>query len=104
MSSLKDAIKEAIQSIDRVTDLLYKWNTSLAYEYLDETFRLLSSTIDQIFQYQVNGHDIGIEVNNIMNILNLAMKAIEEKDTILLADILNYDLKELLKTADTNII
>ncbi|HWT73655.1 MAG TPA: hypothetical protein VN258_02905 [Mobilitalea sp.] len=103
MGNLINEIEETIQSIDQVTDLLYQWNTSEAYQSLDKTFILLSGTINSIYQCQMVDNDLEIDIKIIMEALNNAMKAIEEKDTILLADILYYDIKELLEEVNMNI-
>ncbi len=103
MENLNNEIKDTIQSIDQVADLLYQRNITEGYKNLDKVLALLSSTINDICQYQEKGIDFGIEEKNIEEVLNTAMKAIEEKDEVLLADILHYDVIELLEKAKRNI-
>ncbi|ROR31544.1 hypothetical protein EDD66_101161 [Mobilisporobacter senegalensis] len=97
MRELKDIIKESIQSINQTTELFYQQKTKEGYEQLENTLILLSNTMNSVFSYIKEGNDIGINENELVQLLSDAMNAMEKKDIILLSDILQYELKELFE-------
>jgi len=58
---------------------------------------LLTQGMSDVIEYKLEGHDIGIDENQLVQVLAQAMKAMEAKDTILLSDILQYDLKKIFE-------
>lgn len=98
MGDLKNILKESIQSVRQTTELFYQQRTDEGYKQLDSTIVVLSKVIDGIFKYKAEGHDILIDENQLVLVLTEAMKAMEAKDTILLSDILQYELEDLLNT------
>lgn len=95
MSIIKSKIDDAIQIIEINTDLFYQNKIDEGYKYLDNTLVKISEAIEEVIKYQdSSGQDIQGE--RIVGILTEAMKALEMKDALLLADILQYELKEIL--------
>jgi hypothetical protein len=97
MTNLKHKLAMAIQSIEQTTELFYQQKRELGYQNLESTLALLTQVISDIFEYKSQGNEIGIDESQLIIVLTKAMKAIEMKDTILLSDILLYDLKELFE-------
>ncbi|WP_313131388.1 hypothetical protein [Anaerocolumna sp.] len=97
MRELQDVIKDSIQSIDQTTKLFYQQKTKEGYEELESTLNFLANTMDGIFTYIKAGKNIGADENKLVQLLTDSMNAMEKKDTILLSDILQYELKELLE-------
>lgn len=97
MDRLASSITEVIESINLITDQLYHQNITEGYKALETTLLLLSDTMNNIYQYQTQENDLEIEEKKVLETLSNAMKSMEEKDTILLADILHYDLRESLE-------
>lgn len=96
-------IDDAIQLIDINTDLFYQNKLDEGYKLLDITLIKISDAIEEVIKYQDNsGQDIQGE--KIVGILTEAMKALEKKDTSLLADILQYELKELLEEVRSELL
>lgn len=95
MEDLKNMLNESIQSIERTTDIFYQQKNKQGYKELENTLALLTQTMNEIFTYKLEGHEVGIDENQLIQVLTEAMKAIEVKDTVLLSDILQYELKEL---------
>jgi hypothetical protein len=103
MSIIKSKIDDAIQIIELNTDLFYQNKIDEGYKYLDSTLVKISVAIEEVIKYQENsGQDIQGE--KIVGILTEAMDALEKKDTLLLADILQYELKELLEEVRSELL
>jgi len=87
-------INNTIDSIDKVTKLFYQQKREEAYDQLDSMLVSLIKTTDilgknkEIHDYNENEINIG---------LTKAMRAMEDKDYILLSDILRYEIMEILK-------
>ena len=88
---------EASKAIDDNTALFYQQKVKEGYDMLDNTLALLINTNNVILETRIGSKekDINQEVLNI--VLSNAMIAIENGDTILLSDILYFDLKPLLE-------
>ena len=96
MSILKEIIDDAIKAIDINTDLFYQNKIDEGYKQLDNTLIRISNAVEEIIRYQQeSGHYVQGE--KIVGILTEAMQALESKDALLLADILNYDLRKYLR-------
>lgn len=103
MSILRSKIEETIQIIDNNTDLFYQNKIDEGYKHLDNTLIKISDTIEEVIKYQSQcGKDIQGE--SIVGILTEAMKALENKDALLLADILQYELKEVLEEVKSELL
>ena len=83
-------IENIIESIMDVSEKFYRQQNSRAYEKLDELFIQ--------FGYLLNNEKVmqnDVIKNNIMDISKLlsnVMEALKEKDGVLIADILKYDI------------
>lgn len=96
MRDLKDKLEESIQSIGITTELFYQQKIEQGYKQLEYTIAILIDTTNSIFKYKAENHDILIDEKQLVQVLADAMEAMEVKDTVLLSDILQYELIELL--------
>lgn len=96
MNELEQILYQIIDSIDETTTLFYQRKTEEGYQRLQTTLEEIVGAVDRLYtQKNVQANNS----NDILNILGTAMTALENKDTILLSDILKFDLKqELVKT------
>lgn len=94
MSELNISLQELLQSIEHTTDLFYQQKIEDGYIQIQNTVNLLYKAINNLYLHTANGNDIGFDGDKIVRLLTDAMNAMEEKDTILLSDILQYELKE----------
>lgn len=92
MSELKNIVSDTVFIIDQVSDLFYKQQDREGYARLNGLIENISETMG-IF-LSINQTDIQEESMEIVKYLNEALSAMEAKDTILLADILQYEIKE----------
>ena len=97
MTSFKEMIIEAIQSIEDNTLLFYQQKEKEGYEKLESTLATLIQTTNGILETKSKNNDIYIDEKVLNSILSNAMNAIKLRDTILLSDILYFDLKPLLE-------
>jgi hypothetical protein len=87
-----EEVKNTICEIGEVADLFYMQKNNDAYNKLSGTLIQIS---DILYKLSTDV-DMGmkIDVNKLNQILYEAMNAIENKDSVLLADILQYELVE----------
>lgn len=97
MSELKQTLVRIISETEEITDLFYKQKNKESYAKLDSYLLHLMKTIEMLFTYQSEHNENNIDLNIINKYLTEALKAMEEKDTVLLADILKYDILIVLK-------
>lgn len=97
MENLKSSIQEGIMAIESNTVLFYQQKPQEGFRQLDTTLSILMDTVNKILKYQ-SGKEEKIFEDQIFNaVLAEAMKAIEKKDIVLLADILIFEVSELLQ-------
>lgn len=97
MNELRLALQESIQSIEQTTELFYQQKIEAGYIELQNTLSILSNTINNLYIHLADGKDIGSYGDKLVYVLREAMRAMEIKDTILLSDILQYELKEVVE-------
>jgi len=96
MNINKDII-EAIEAIEKNTSLFYQQKDKEGYDQFDHTLGILMQTVNQLSVNKSEYNEIHIDEQTLNTILGNAMNAIESGDTILLSDILYFDLKPLLE-------
>lgn len=98
MEVIKNLLLNSINSIEQTTALLYQQNIQEAYREFENSISLLSQTFQLMYG---NGQEkcVIVDVNQLNKVLSEAMHAMENKDTTMLSDILQYELKEMLENA-----
>lgn len=96
MEDLKRILMQTTEGIQRVADLLYKQQNKNGMLEFNALLSKLSELVILISQMGEN-QEILFDSNQYLRTLTEAMKAMEEKDNVLLADILQYDLLDQLK-------
>lgn len=94
MNSLSKKISETVEAIDITTELFYQQNADSGYAYLQKTLELLISANELLNSNYFINKDNENEENKLNFSFMKAMEALEEKDVILLSDILKYEIKE----------
>lgn len=92
MNELEELIGSVINAINNMTELFYQHKNKEALEYMDFILDGLTVISNQI----ADGEGVQNEVN-ILGILVEALSAFENRDYILLSDILSYDMVDELK-------
>lgn len=91
MEELKEIILRTLEDIGKVSDLLYQQKSSKAYENLNNTLVKLMNLTETLFALSKEGR-INLDRQRWNDNLTLAMQAMEEKDNVLLADILVFEI------------
>ena len=96
MDSIKEIIKYVIDKIEITTNLFYQQKNQEGFTQLTGIIDSLYTIINRVNELELEGKHVNIDVINMNKILTEAMNALESKDTVLLSDILNYELAEML--------
>lgn len=96
MTELKDAIDKAISTMEQTTALFYQQKNKEGYQLLDSALQDIMQAVSLISKIKTKTNQIQIEEQKLNNTLGNAMKAIEQGDTVLLSDILHFDLRSIL--------
>lgn len=99
MQQLKESCKQLILQIDKTVDLLVRQNIDIAMNELLLVIDLMTNTVEEVFIQKPNLVEKGIEVDeqHIINLLKQVVDAITNTDFVLVADLLNYEIKEILE-------
>lgn len=97
MNSFDKIMTDTIDSIEETCTIFYQQKNDEGYQLLDTTIRLLTSVIEELYTLKSKGINIGINENILMIKFSEAMDALQIKDTILLSDILQFEVLELIK-------
>lgn len=95
--NLKYSIEEAINAIGQTTTLFYQHKTQEGYEQFNQTLNVLMQAINLILVAKSQGISIDIDEQKLNTVLGNAMAAMEQGDTILISDILIFELKEMFE-------
>lgn len=88
----KEKIQHVIECLGNVTALFYQNKITEGYQRLEELFASLSILLDGLYQ----DGTMEAEDTSVLEILKEVMGAMEQKDSLLVADLLEYELKEAL--------
>lgn len=94
MENLIELIETSISKIEEATDLFYQHKDHEGYLRLDEIIGQLMKLADGLKDIVNEKPDINVQ--EFLEILTEAMNALQERDTVLLSDILQYDLTDQL--------
>ncbi len=97
MENIKQQIEQNIAEIDAVVELFYQQKTQEAYGQLDQILGKLMETIEGIMASQLEQAEEQIDISALTEALKEALSAVEEKDAILMADVLKYEVIEKLE-------
>lgn len=97
MSEEKEKIVNTIKEIQEGLDLFYQQKTVEALKKFDEMLEAILSLIDTLFSFKESHDDFMFDEEKIKTSMTEAMGALEEKDMILLADIIQYDFVDYIE-------
>ncbi|MBO5468248.1 MAG: hypothetical protein J6A03_00700 [Lachnospiraceae bacterium] len=83
-------MSDLIEVLEKVSELLYQENFAVAYDILAKSLPFLSSCLEDMKDQQMQ--------RELLDALTEAVGAMEEQDATLLADILQYEIVERLKS------
>lgn len=93
MGDIKTVLEQAVASITEVTDFFYKQQINEGYKRFQDTLDIMTAAVEELFNYKAQ-QGFEFDENRLVGTLKEALDAMEQKDPILMADILQYDLLE----------
>lgn len=103
MSNIKQNIKEIIREINEASDLFYQQKSQLGYQKLNIIVERLMELENVLTYINKENSTKKIDSEALMISLKEALKAMEEKDTVLIADVFKYDVIESLEYIEKNL-
>lgn len=97
MEDMKKNLKAAITSIEITSKYFNQNKIAEGYKQLEDTIAKIDNIVCITSAYRQQGLEIEINEAKLMESLQEAMTALENKDTLLVSDILEYEVKELLE-------
>lgn len=97
MKTIEELAKQILKNIDGMTELLYQEKVTEGYTLLNNVISQMDQLIRQIVFYQNETDKIIVDEKKLLGSVEEAFQAMEGKDTVLLADIFSYDIKEQLE-------
>ncbi|BCN32551.1 hypothetical protein [Anaeromicropila herbilytica] len=94
MATVRKTIEDSLKLIDEITEHLYKQEVTLGYQKLNTAITTITEAINLIFEYKKINPDFELDEKKIVDTFTEALNAMEAKDIILLADILQYEITE----------
>lgn len=97
MSKEKELVKKVLEEVKENIALFYQQKTGEALQQFGDVLGKVMNMVDILFQYK-EGHDaFPLDEEKVKTSLTEALAALEEKDMILFADIIQYDFVEYLE-------
>ena len=93
----KETLEREVNEIQEQLNLFYQQKTEVALNVFSDILDKVKNVVDQLFAYKEDQKLFSLDEEKIVRFLTEAMSAIEEKDYILMADILQYDLVEYIQ-------
>lgn len=100
---MKENIQAMVLKIHKITDLMYQQKQGEAFQEFGVCLNELTLITEQFFTLKMQGILSTFDEQKYLQILKEAMNALEIRDDVLLADILNYDLTEQLEEIITQL-
>ncbi len=94
MTDIKKNIQERIQSMDAIAELFYQQQDKKGMEELSEELPKLVTVIDEMYLYKQEHDEMQFEDAQIHETLQQMLSSMEEKDYVLLADLIKYEMIE----------
>lgn len=96
MSQQKDIVQKLVNEVEEVIELFYQQKLQEALNKFYSIIGRMMNAIDTLFMYKAENKEFILDEAKIINTLKEAMAALEDRDMVLLADILQYDYLEYI--------
>ncbi len=97
MSDQKELVIKTIDDVRDTVDLFYQQKDSEAFSKFIVVLEEMTDTIDVLFAYKNEYDEFEMDEKKVCDILKDAMEALQNSDSVLLADILQYDFVEYIE-------
>lgn len=103
MEQLRQNINIALRSIEETTELFYQQQKQSGLQRLEQTIAILIHIYEEILQKQQNDETQLLNEEKFNLFLSNALSVLADKDYILLADILFFEIHPLLQDVLTKL-
>jgi hypothetical protein len=100
---MKEELSNIISKIQEISDMMYQQKQSEAFQHFSVLLSDLTTITEQFFTLKSQGLLEDFDEQKYLKILTDAMNALETRDDVMLADVLNYDLTEQLTMIKTQL-
>lgn len=97
MSAEKELVENTLGEVRESVDLFYQQKTGEALQQFDVVLGKVMTMVDTLFAYKESHEEFPLDEEKVKSALTEALGALEEKDMILLADIIQYDFMEYVE-------
>lgn len=97
MSKEKEFVTKVLEDVKESIDLFYQQKTGEALQQFGLVLEKVMDMVDTLFQYKEEHDEFALDEDRVKNSLTEALTALEEKDMILFADIIQYDFVEYIE-------
>jgi len=97
MSAEKELVGKTLEEVRESVDLFYQQKTGEALQQFDVVLGKVMTMVDTLFAYKESHEGFALDEEKVKSALTEALGALEEKDMILLADIIQYDFVEYVE-------
>ena len=96
MKDLKKEIETVINDLDSIVEMFYQQKVQEAYSELNTALGKILEITEVVQNYTAQNSDKEINMDILLNALKETLSAMEERDVVLVADVLKYEVIEKL--------
>ena len=96
MKDLKKEIETVINDLDYIVEMFYQQKVQEAYSELNTALGKIMEITEVVQNYTAQNSDKEINMDILLNALKETLSAMEERDVVLVADVLKYEVIEKL--------
>lgn len=104
MNTLKDEISALTMKLDKVAGYFYQQKPVEGYQGVELILKDIEDCFTKVVQYKAEIGNLEFDEMKFVKTLGECVSAMEEKDTVLLADILSYDLRDSLEEVSEQLL
>ncbi|MDF2511438.1 MAG: hypothetical protein K0S04_1304 [Herbinix sp.] len=93
------SMKATMELIEETTDLFYQQKQQVGLQNLENMIASIMVLLENVQKYQMSQHTIILEEIHFNSILVNAMDILAQKDYVLLADILTFELNGVIENS-----
>ena len=96
MKDLKKEIETVINDLDSIVEMFYQQKVQEAYSDFNTALGKIMEITEVVQNYTAQNSDKEINMDILLNALKETLSAMEERDVVLVADVLKYEVIEKL--------
>lgn len=96
MKDLKKDIETVINDLESIVEMFYQQKVQEAYSGLNTALGKIMEITEVVQNYTAQNSDKEIYMDDLLNALKETLSAMEERDVVLVADVLKYEVIEKL--------